>query len=145
MKNIFNFEVPGKAVPQARPAASFKGGKYWRYDPVQCREYKNKILECLKAQCGISQGNFEYTGAVKVEVIEYRKIPKSWSKIKQMAARANKIRPVSRPDTDNILKIVKDALNGVLWKDDAQVVSDKVEKFYSQEPRLVVSVEYLNN
>ena len=61
------------------------------------------------------------------------------------SALENKIRPVTKPDTDNILKIVKDALNGVLWKDDAQVVSDKVEKFYSQELRLVISVEYLNN
>ena len=145
MKNYFEFEVPGKAVPQARPASSFRGGKYWRYDPPKCREYKNKILQCLKWQCGISQDNYEYSGAVKVEVIEYRKIPKSWSKIKRAAALENKIRPVTKPDTDNILKIVKDALNGVLWKDYAQVVSDKIEKFYAQEPRLVVRVEYLDN
>ena len=38
---------------------------------------------------------------------------------------------------------MKDALNGVLWKDDAQVVSDKIEKLYAARPRLKVKVIYL--
>ena len=145
MKEIFKFEVPGQAVPQARPTSSRIGGVYRRYAPPQCRDYKLFVRDCVLEQCDVDFSNGAYTGAVKVEVTEYRKIPKTWSKIKKAAALANKIRPGSRPDTDNILKTVKDALNGVLWKDDVQVVSDKVEKFYSQEPRLVVSVEYLNN
>ena len=38
--------------------------------------------------------------------------------------------PTSRPDADNYAKLVLDALNGVLWRDDSQVVRLFVEKAY---------------
>ena len=52
------------------------------------------------------------------------------------------ILPAKKPDTDNISKI-KDALNGVLYKDDAQVTDDHVIKFYSDRPRLLVMAKTL--
>lgn len=40
---------------------------------------------------------------------------------------------VARPDGDNLIKQVKDSLNGIVWKDDAQVVRGLYEKQYSDE------------
>lgn len=144
-QKFFEFEVSGKAVPQARPAASHIGGVYRRFDPPKCREYKAKVRESLYLQCPPKlNGGAVYSGAVAIEVKEFRAMPSSWNKAKRLDALAGRIKPVSKPDTDNILKIVKDALNGVLWKDDAQVVSDKIEKVYAVMPRLKVKVFYLD-
>jgi Holliday junction resolvase RusA-like endonuclease len=66
-------------------------------------------------------------------------VPQSWSAKKRAAALAGAIRPAKRPDLDNIAKML-DALNEVVWRDDAQVVSGLIEKLYSDRPRLRVEV-----
>lgn len=49
-----------------------------------------------------------------------------------------KILPTKKPDCDNIAKIICDALNGVAYDDDKQIVALKVTKIYSDEPRVIV-------
>jgi len=71
-------------------------------------------------------------------------IPASWSVKKQAAAAAGTIRPTTKPDVDNIVKAIFDALNGVVWKDDVQVVALRVEKRYSMVPGVVVRIEPLS-
>jgi Holliday junction resolvase RusA-like endonuclease len=67
-------------------------------------------------------------------------IPKSWPKKKQAQAENNEISP-GKPDLDNIAKTVLDALNGVCYEDDAQVVILSVTKCYSREPGVMVRVD----
>ena len=50
------------------------------------------------------------------------------------------IRPTTKPDNDNILKIVADSLNQIAYKDDAQVVDAQIRKFYSRRPRVAVVI-----
>ncbi|MBR1418687.1 MAG: RusA family crossover junction endodeoxyribonuclease [Synergistaceae bacterium] len=142
MTKIFKFEVPGAAVPQGRPRLTTIGGYARAYDPPKCKAYKEFVRECAIAQCRPDLNNL-YLGAVEIKVTEYRAIPKSWSKVRQLKALNGVIKPIIKPDTDNILKIIKDALNGVMWKDDAQVVHDDITKVYDAEPRVTVEVEYL--
>lgn len=66
-------------------------------------------------------------------------IPPSWSAREHEAAIAHAILPTSKPDWDNYGKIT-DALNGVVWRDDAQVVDGRVIKRYSTEPALRIEV-----
>ena len=54
------------------------------------------------------------------------------------------MRPVKRPDWDNVGKIVTDALNGVAYDDDSQIVSASVEKYYSEEPRTEIKIERID-
>lgn len=51
------------------------------------------------------------------------------------------IRPTKKPDWDNIGKIVTDALNGVAYHDDAQIVDAQVRKFYSKDPRVEIIIQ----
>ena len=67
-------------------------------------------------------------------------IPKSWSKKRQEAAKSQLERPTSRPDWDNLGKAVSDALNGVIYKDDGQVVSAHIKKIYAAVPGVDVLV-----
>ena len=47
---------------------------------------------------------------------------------------------LKRPDTDNLIKLVMDALNGVYWKDDSQVQFRAAFKIYSNEPRTELQI-----
>lgn len=56
---------------------------------------------------------------------------------------AGLIRPVKKPDADNIIKVVADALNKLAYRDDADLVQVSLIKFYSRQPRLEVEIESL--
>lgn len=79
-------------------------------------------------------------GPVILDVIATFPIAESWSKAKKAQALRGELPHVSRPDADNCLKIVCDALNGVAWNDDSQVVDARVRKRYGGEPSLSVCV-----
>lgn len=51
------------------------------------------------------------------------------------------IRPIKKPDIDNILKSVFDGLNGIAFKDDTQIIRIQTEKFYSNEPRIDIEIK----
>lgn len=69
----------------------------------------------------------------------FRPVPESWSRRDRELALLGGIRPTPKPDDDNYLKI-RDALNGVVWIDDAQCVDSHVLKFYSERPGLRIEV-----
>ena len=50
----------------------------------------------------------------------------------------NEIYPTTKPDTDNIAKSILDSLNGIAYKDDKQIVSLKVDKYYTEIPSVSV-------
>lgn len=81
-------------------------------------------------------------GAVRVVIQARMPIPAGWPAWRQEAALAGMIRPTSRPDADNIAKLVLDALNrsGRFWRDDAQVVELVATKWYAAQPETVVEV-----
>lgn len=50
----------------------------------------------------------------------------------------------TKPDTDNLQKLLKDCMTKVgFWKDDAQVASEIVEKFWAAVPGIFISVAEL--
>ena len=53
---------------------------------------------------------------------------------------AGYIRPAKKPDIDNVIKSILDALNGVAYHDDTQVVAVFAEKYYSDTPRVEVEI-----
>jgi Holliday junction resolvase RusA-like endonuclease len=79
-------------------------------------------------------------GPLELTVDAYFKIPASWPKAKRADALAGRIRPTSKPDWDNIGKLASDALNGVVWLDDSQIVSASTQKFYAGDPSTVITV-----
>lgn len=76
---------------------------------------------------------------VSVRIVVYKGIPASWSKTRRQRAMMGGEIP-GKPDLDNVAKAVLDALNGVAYVDDVQVVKLAVSKHYSDEPRIEVSV-----
>ena len=68
-----------------------------------------------------------------VEVRAYFPVPKTWPKWKKAAAHFGMICPTRKPDADNVLKAVLDGLNGVVYKDDAQVFETCISKLFEPE------------
>ena len=77
---------------------------------------------------------------VSVRIEAYFPVPKSFSNKRAGKALAGEIAPTKKPDADNIAKIICDALNGVAYMDDTQVIELTVVKKYAKEPKVKVSI-----
>lgn len=83
-------------------------------------------------------------GAIEFSLRIFRAIPKGMPKYKREAAKAGQIRPVTKPDVSNVLKGVEDALKGVWYKDDSQIVGyGEVGKWYAESPRIEIMMREL--
>ena len=131
------FKVPGEPVGKGRPRFVRATGR--TYTPEKTERYENLVkLAFIKEYPDV----VPIEGPISVEMVANFSIPKSWSKKKQALAAAGALRPTKKPDTDNIAKI-KDALNGIAWIDDAQVVEESISKNYTEVPSLTIIIETL--
>jgi Holliday junction resolvase RusA-like endonuclease len=127
----------GEPVPFAHRQT--KAGR--RYTPSK-QKNEHAALRLIAQQ--EMSGREPFEGALVMELLAERKIPASWSMKKKNAAILGLIRPTSKPDLDNYIKQAKDALKGVVWLDDAQVVEYKrPRKVYGKQPKLVITVSEL--
>lgn len=78
--------------------------------------------------------------AVSIAIEAYMPVPVSWTKTHRADALANRIGHLSKPDWDNIAKSACDALKGIVWDDDSRVVMGQVQKYFSDDPRLRITV-----
>ena len=85
-------------------------------------------------------GHEPATGKCSVHVLAQFEIPKSWPKKRREAAVRGEVAP-GKPDIDNVVKIALDAINGVVFEDDAQVNRINATKRYG-DPLMLVSVEW---
>lgn len=121
------FIVEGEPQGKARPRFSRRSGTV--YTPSKTAEYEKEIRYSYLA---VSGGKLIPAGSYAVVTVDaYFKIPKSYTKKKRLACEHNINRPDKKPDIDNILKVVLDALNGVAYEDDKQVVEVRCRKWYS--------------
>lgn len=120
------FLVEGMPQGKGRPRFSMKNKRV--YTPEKTVHYEKQIREAYSKAGGKL---FPEQCYIKVTVDAYFKIPKSYTKGKRLACAYNINRPDKKPDTDNILKIIMDALNKVAYSDDKQVVEVICRKWYS--------------
>jgi len=122
---MISFVLPGEAVPFARAG----GGKtVARFTPAKQRSAMGAVkLFCQRAMAGA----LPLDGPVELAICATYLRPK---------ARRDDVWKTSRPDADNISKLIKDALNTVAWRDDAQVCSLHVWKRYGNVASVSVRI-----
>lgn len=118
------------------PKANVKRIFIQQYPDPTTEAYEKTLAEAAGL---FMRGRAPTENPVCLLVHSFRPIPASWSKTDQAKALAGNIVPTSRPDWDNYGKIT-DALNGIVWKDDSQVVDGRSIKRYSDEPALRIEV-----
>ena len=126
----------GDPVPWARA-----GGGRSRKLFTPTRQRNNAAALRMAAQEAMKLPPFDEP--VKLELLAEIAIPRSWSKRKQAEALAGyltRIRPASKPDLSNIVKQVEDALNSIVYRDDALIVDVHASKVYGAQPKLIVTI-----
>lgn len=137
------FIIPGQPVGKGRPKFSTVCGHVNTYTPEKTENYEALIKYMYRSQCnGI---RFDKKIPLDVRIVAYFRIPSSVSKKRAKLMREHLIRPVVKPDFDNVGKVICDALNGIAYYDDAQVVDAQVRKFYDDNPRVVVTINEAEN
>lgn len=127
------FIVVGEPRGKGRPRFTRRG---FAYTDAATRDYET-LIACRAAEAMPCPAT-ELPVAVRVDI--YKGVPKSWSKAKRRRALDGQEIP-GKPDLDNVAKAVLDAMNTVVYADDNQVIRLLVQKQYSLEPRLVVTVK----
>lgn len=137
---IAYFVVPGDPVGKGRPKFSTKNGFPRAVTPEKTVNYENLVRMEYEKQCG--SRFFRSDAALRMKIDVYRMPNKSASKKKRAEMIAGAIRPGKKPDMDNIIKAIQDALNKVAYEDDNQIVEVFVRKFYADEPpRANITIE----
>jgi len=147
-----NFLVPGMPQGKARPrVVHVAPGRSTAYTPTATTYYENLIrimyFQALR-HAGIDPDSplplFPENTPVKVTITAVFRPPARATKLKRAAMLSGRTYPLKKPDTDNIGKIVLDALNRLAYKDDAQVAALEIQKIYGPDDSLEVHLEELS-
>ena len=130
------FTVPGRPKGKGRPRASAVNGHARMRTPAETIQYENWVRVCYQRE----HGALRFAPPVVLEIDAYFEIPKSYTKKKRALCAQGLVRPTCKPDIDNVVKAVADALNGVVYKDDSGVVELRCAKRWGAPERLVVRV-----
>jgi len=128
------FTVPGLPKGKARPRATFVNGRARLYTPKTTVEFEDKVRTAATPHF-----NRPISGPVKLRIVAYFPMPKSWSK-RRRAEMDGKLH-TQKPDKDNVEKAICDGLNGTAWVDDCLVADGRCVKRWSTVAETFVQVE----
>jgi Holliday junction resolvase RusA-like endonuclease len=131
------FTVPGAPQGKGRAKIVKIGGFSRMATPKATVAYEGLVAH---AAAQAMAGRPLLDTAVACNVFLDCPVPASWSGKKQRMALGGEVLPTAKPDADNVVKAIFDGLNGVLWRDDVQVVDLRVRKRYSAAPAVRVEV-----
>ena len=131
--------IYGNPLSSKRP----RTGRFGNFYVPDAAKNKKKIREAIIGQLKDFdlKNDIIYTD-FKFKINVYLPIPKNFSLIDKELAELKYIKPIIKPDTDNILKTYLDALNKYLFYDDSQCISSICNKYYSKNPRVIIIIIY---
>lgn len=131
--------LAGEPKGKGRPRFARANGR--AFTPAATRSYESALRYAAQEIMGSRP---LLTGPLEVLVVAAFPIPASFSKAKRADAIMGTLRPTKKPDADNLMKTL-DALNGVVFVDDAQVVEGAIKKVYAEKPELTIQVTPLSS
>jgi Holliday junction resolvase RusA-like endonuclease len=135
------FTVYGRIRGKGRPKA-FSRGKFTSvYTVKEDKLYESQIASAYINDCGNPAPFGEVPLKMMVEVLF--DIPQAFSAKKRELALAGVLLPTKKPDADNILKSIMDALNGKAYPDDKFVIDVSIKQRYAETEKMVVSLTEL--
>ena len=138
MTFMVTYIVYGEPVGKGRPRFARRGKFTSTYTPQKTKTYEDEIRLMAKAAMGSSEPlETPMTVAIYIRV----GIPASYSKQKRKDALAGIIKPMKKPDLDNVAKCFLDSMNEIVYLDDKQVINLHVTKVYAETPAVEVMVK----
>lgn len=129
--------LAGEPQGKGRARAFLRGGHIGHYTPEKTRTYEGMIRSAAMDAIG-NKPPFE--DPVEFVMRAIFPVPASWSGKKRDRAMTGEIKPGKKPDLDNIAKAWNDALNGVVYRDDALICRMTLDKRYGPQALVVVTV-----
>ena len=137
MTLIVTFEVEGDPVPKGRPRFARRGQFVQTYTDAKTIDYETHVAMKARQAIGASE---PLKGALTVFLYLRYAVPPSYSKKRKEAC----LRGVEYPkkvDIDNVYKSITDAMQGIIYKNDSQIVEAHILKCYSLEPGANVMIQ----
>ena len=135
------FAFPFEPVAKGRPRFRVCGKFVQAYTPGKTKQFEKRIAEYYKTATGAER--FEEDVPIVVSINFGMKIPVSLTKKAKQEMLEGKRQHNVKPDLDNLAKSVLDALNGIAWHDDAQIVELHLGKTYVQSPHIFIQIHKL--
>lgn len=134
--------IPGVPVAKGRPKFRAAGSYVTTYTPQKTKAAETAISAAWRK----AYGHLEpMTGALELSVVAYMPIPKSFTQKRRKQINASGEWHLVKPDADNILKLVSDALNGVAYADDNRLcVSAPVKVYAATTPGVYIRLRELD-
>ena len=130
----FQVRVYGLPVPKAAPQAAVIGGHAVVYTKKKDRGWKETVKQQVIEANYARECPPPWEGALKLDLVFYLPRPKSLPK--------KVVHHIKKPDCDNLTKPIKDALKGLIYRDDSQVVLLSVRKLYDPMPGVSIFAEF---
>lgn len=132
MSGEIHIVVLGNAVAKGRPKFTRAGGFPRAYTPAKTVKWENIVRTEAAA---VMADRPIITGPVFLVAKFVRPFPVGMSGKKRLTAY-----PTTKPDLTNYIKAIEDACNGVVWKDDSQIVNMGVWKEYGDKPLVDIKI-----
>ena len=134
---MIDFVIIGEPKGKGRPRFRSRGKFVQTYTDEATATYENLVKLSF-----INSDSSPYLNGEQLccKMNIYQPIPKSTSKRLRKEMLDENVFPTKKPDIDNVVKSIFDALNKVAFNDDTQIISLNVRKFYSETPRVEVTI-----
>lgn len=143
-------EPEGSPRPRARYVNKSNLTSYAKSDPGYIQVYSltgasdRKFMKRLIDDNDFMKLDHLICTPCDVEYNTFSKTPSSYNTINTFLSEVGIIRPISKPDFDNMEKKYADMYNGNVWIDDALVQDAAIHKYYSILPRVEIRLKFLN-
>lgn len=127
----------GRVIGKGRPRAARRGpAKIQLYTPARTAQEERRIKAGMaRAYPGIAADGAAYRLTVEVRTV--------WrARHKRLTMPEH---PLRRPDLDNVVKLIADALTGVFWADDAQIVELTARRVWSSQEGVLLEIDRLDD
>jgi len=135
------FTVNGEPVAKGRPRFAKRGNYVQTYTPVKTKSYEDEV-RLLATKAKGSGSTLE--GSVSVFIYISFSVPQSYSKRKREACLSGETKHTKKPDLDNVAKAIIDGMNGIIFKDDSQIINLHVTKVYAEVGKVEVLIREEN-
>ena len=132
------FTVPGPPKGKQRPRICKVNGRSMAYTPKQTIEYERLVRASYTA---VSKAKFESKLPLEISILAFFPIPKYVSRKTKELMLNGGLSHTKKPDADNCIKIILDALNGIAYQDDSQVCKIHFTKKYAEKSETKVLIK----
>lgn len=145
-EEVLNFKILGEPKPKQSFRATIRAGQIHAYQPESVEGATDDILTQVIAQ--LPQGHIPWGGGIKAQmqfIFPFTQALRKNKAIMESYKAGNKILKTTKPDLDNLEKLVYDAMAYRVYVNDSQICNKFSEKIYGDIPGIKISLKHIGS